>query len=489
MPLYAFEGGRALPIIVDRGATRPWGREALAEIRDLVLDIVEHRLFPVSWRSDDPMLGEYLVALDANKSAVVVLVRERLDSEVLVAALARSALVRRASWSEVDAWYPRGRLAQEWERFRDTNPLGPPHPPGLVVAAGVLTPTVREALTVLEPRVVIAHEVTPRWREGRRVFEVERAARSLVPRGALIEVGEQEVQAVVDAGIATRAEAEAEPLREFEIEFAGAHRNGVGRSGLNTAGGQREMSQNGHVSGQPRFGPKAELANDLSDGEPTESQPTRRLRRRDFRPDDGLTTASPPRVFSPQPAAQVSPDPRSSDASRVGRAAAVAAPSAVNMPHAPVEAVAPHAPVEAHAPVAPNAPVEVHAPVAPSAPVETLPSRRSRRPAESLPEVTPAQSLAAVVAFVGESELVLDGSSGRIRAVLGRDGSIAAAGGRYADPTQAARLASGRAIEDGWLAWRFGEDGPFLGEALEEARRAEREAGQLRRNRRRAVER
>lgn len=92
--------------------------------------------------------------------------------------------------------------------------------------------------------------------------------------------------------------------------------------------------------------------------------------------------------------------------------------------------------------------------------------RRRGRPA--VPALAPREQLSVVAALVGEAELALDGTEGQIRGVLNRDGVIEVSGRRYEDPLEAA-VAHGREVSDGWAAWRFGVDGPYLGEALEEA--------------------
>lgn len=443
MPLYAIEGGRALPITTDWGETGPWGGDAAAEIRDLVIDLAGLRLFPLSWRSDDGGLGEYLVALDATKTAVVVTAREHLDAEALVAGLARSATVRRAPWRDVVGWYAGGEavLQREWDRFRQTLPSRTESGPGLVMVVGSTSPAVRGALETLDAHVVVVHRAIPQWRDGQRVFDVEPVTRTLVPRRVPGPDGPP-IHGVRSGQVSV-------PLHEFEAEFASvAEQVGPSQQHSNgTAGGRSDMSQNGHHS-QPAVPPGAPGESwDAHDGEPTESEPTRRLRRRDFR-----SAPTPPPVAVPEPVA----------------------PAPVSVPE----------PVPART----AEPIPAAIPPVPQAAPEPLPSRRSRRPVgEARPD--PAQALGAIATAIGESELVLDGSLGRIRAVLGQDGVIAVFGERYADPAQAAFAATGRVVDDGWLAWRFGDGGPYLGEALEEVLRAERESGAPRRNRRRAVER
>lgn len=99
--------------------------------------------------------------------------------------------------------------------------------------------------------------------------------------------------------------------------------------------------------------------------------------------------------------------------------------------------------------------------------------------------------LKAVVDLVGPTEVVLDpttAAGATYIAHLTQHGTIIGGGRSFTDPTEAARELSGRVVADGWRAWRFGADGPCLGEALEEAALGAA-AGAARPRRRRAVRR
>lgn len=93
-------------------------------------------------------------------------------------------------------------------------------------------------------------------------------------------------------------------------------------------------------------------------------------------------------------------------------------------------------------------------------------------PAPAHDEGDPAEHehLQTVVALVGEASLVLTDDSETIPGQLRSDGSLLVDGARFVDPAAAAAAALGRPVADGWAAWRFGADGPTLGEALQEAR-------------------
>ena len=108
----------------------------------------------------------------------------------------------------------------------------------------------------------------------------------------------------------------------------------------------------------------------------------------------------------------------------------------------------------------------------------------TQRRARSGGELSQHEQLQAVVALVGEASLVLADDDGGVSGRLVADGTIVVDGDSYVDPGQAAAAALGRPVADGWARWRFGADGPFLGEALQEALTR---PARSRPNRRRAV--
>lgn len=114
-------------------------------------------------------------------------------------------------------------------------------------------------------------------------------------------------------------------------------------------------------------------------------------------------------------------------------------------------------------------------------------TRGRRRGRSAAPDLTPAEQLRVVSGLVGAAELTLDGSDGEISAALSAQGLIEIGGETFDDPLTAAR-AQGRDASDGWAAWRFGPEGPYLGEALEEALHPQRRSAG-RPSRRRAVRR
>lgn len=178
-----------------------------------------------------------------------------------------------------------------------------------------------------------------------------------------------------------------------------------------------------------------------------------------------VAARSEPRHLLVDGAAQY-PDPE-----LVGGVSAV--PSAIaetgELPAAPaMSVVPPPAPSVTSASRVPETPTQQPSNSEPAS--EPGPRRRRRHRAHS---DTPrdADALAAVVALVGESELVLEGSAGAVRAVLSMDQVIVVNGMAFDDPQAAALAAGAQSVSNGWAAWRFGESGPFLGEALEEALR------------------
>lgn len=385
MPLFAYQDGRALPVSAPRPEAGAWSDEATAEIRRCVLDLVETPLLPLAWRPDDAVLGEYLVALDATGAAVVVVVREAIDSETFVAALARSAVVRRSAWRDVAVWYPAGpeQLRGDWAVFRESLPPRGEAAPGLVLLAGRFTPEVRSAVELLDGGTVAVHEVGAREQDGRHLIAIEPVTARVVTRHVVLEIG------------------------------ASGRLDGV-------------------VDGMADGVPDAALVG-------------------------GIAAAPGVPVFEGVEPAEVSEALESLEASEV-----------------PEPAEAPEAPEASEVPE----PAEITEPPAPAEPLRRRRARHERPPVAEGPE-----GLAAVVALVGESELVLDGSGGAVRALLTQDAALAVGGARYDDPTAAAVAVTGRPVPDGWVAWRFGEDGPYLGEAVEEALAPARPANRPRRRR------
>jgi len=125
-------------------------------------------------------------------------------------------------------------------------------------------------------------------------------------------------------------------------------------------------------------------------------------------------------------------------------------------------------------------------PPAAGSPTESAPSEPA--PVEASAPVDPAEqeNLRAVVALVGEAALVLASEEG-VAGRLVKDGTIVVDGETYSDPAAAASAAQGSPVADGWTAWRFGADGPYLSEALQEALTQPQEKRPARPHRRRAV--
>lgn len=370
MRLFTLAAGRARPVIEDAVATS-WDERTAATIRETVLDLVPTPLLPLVWR-EDVEIGEYLVALDPAGVAAVVVVRAHVDPEVLVAAMARYALVRDASWREIASWYGPGEeaLRRDWAGFRESLPPRAEPAAGLYVLTGHVTPQVRQAARVLDAGTVVLQEVTPTTTDDLPALAVSPIG-ARARRPALLEL---DPLVTSDAAV-VEAAPEAEAAPGAAAEPAGS----------------------------------AEPAESAGSAEP----------------------AAPAEPAAQRPDPDPDPDPATTPATGL--------------------------------------------------------RRRARRAVE--PNLAPdaAAGLRAVAHLVGEAEVTLDGSGGALRGVLRADGTLVAGGARFTDPSEAAAAVTGRRISDGWAAWRFGPEGPFLGEALEEALNPQRRAP--RPHRRRAVRR
>lgn len=358
MPRFVVEDGRALPVARARARSGP-SASVLAEVRASVLDLVDSPLLPLAWRGDDPLIGDYLVALDATGAAAVVVVADVLDSQFLVAAMARSSTVRRSSWRDVSLLYPAGpdQLRLDWAAFRESLPPRGEPAPALVVLAGQVDDQVRSAVDLMDGAMVTVHEVTELPHNGRLELAIEPITARVVARHEALEAHD-------GAG---------------SPEWAGVALTGVGQA--SSAG----------------------------------SSPTG------------------------------APAPANTEAAATGVAAS------------------------------PNGGESA------ARDGEPTPVRRSRVRAHGPDESERAALLAAVVDLVGEAELVLDGSGGAVRALLITGGVLVTGGTAFSDPGEAASAVTGTKVADGWAAWRFGESGPYLGEAVEEALSPAQTAGRGRR--------
>ena len=328
-------------------ASAPWSEQTQEAIRSSVTELVGLSLFTIAERSDDPVLGSYRVALDSSGAAVLVVITQVLDSQALVASLARSAEVAQVPWRELAAWYPHGpsALREDWARFRESVPPRGEVAPALVIVAGQIADDVRAAVGVLDQGTVTVHEVGLTHRDGQDMLEIGPvAAHRLLPRRFLIEV---------EAG-------------ELELE--------------------------------------------------------------------------------------------TSEAARASSIESVLEPVLTE----PVDLNEPEARQEAEAPPVPEAP----------------PAPQGRRGRRSRPAQAEAPSdqdgLLAVVGLVGEASLVVASESGGVSGRLTSAGTIVVDGDSYTDPSAAASAALGRPMKEGWTLWHFGAEGPMLGEALEEALKADR---------------
>ncbi|ACQ78948.1 hypothetical protein Bcav_0687 [Beutenbergia cavernae DSM 12333] len=164
MPLFEFEHGRPVQVRLGRSTRAPLDEQALALVRESVLEMLLLPVFPVAWCDDDPDLGPYLLTLDGGGSVVVVAVVPQLDETRLVAALAQASRSGRRGWRDVAEAYPPGvpSLRRDWNVFRETLPPSPAAVPRLVVVTGDAVGPARDAVTLLGDAGVVVHELTAR---------------------------------------------------------------------------------------------------------------------------------------------------------------------------------------------------------------------------------------------------------------------------------------------------------------------------------------
>ncbi|MCF2706671.1 hypothetical protein I6E29_05240 [Arcanobacterium haemolyticum] len=148
MAVFALEGGRLVPAqyveLADSGVVA----QAIAAIRERVVDLLDVPLFPVAWQSGE---RESLIALDPTGQIVTVEVLARLDSAELLSALARAGGHVELSRSQLAALYGPGATAfpGDWRTFLDACEPHPAPGPRLFLVVLSLDDDVRPAIQAL----------------------------------------------------------------------------------------------------------------------------------------------------------------------------------------------------------------------------------------------------------------------------------------------------------------------------------------------------
>ncbi|QWW20577.1 hypothetical protein I6B53_01610 [Schaalia sp. 19OD2882] len=215
MALFEFEDGRLVPAQFGRRVNGGFNTALIDAVCAQVLEIVSRPLFPITWRditrmSDAREDGARLTALDASGQVVSVEIIDYLDSDVLIASLARLADTAALSWAELAREYP-GDLESfrsGWIRFRDSMPPSPGSGPRLVMVAGGIDPTVRPALDILTASGIEVHEMSLRQMSNGRCFlEVHAVGQRLYGHATQLLLGRsgQEITVALEPGTAHTA--------------------------------------------------------------------------------------------------------------------------------------------------------------------------------------------------------------------------------------------------------------------------------------------
>lgn len=452
-----------------------------------------------------------VVAMDARRSPVVVDAVARLDEQSLVASLRRAGVVARMTHRDVARLFH----AQAPERFelavqdfRDSVALASPGVPQPGMRVVLLCAEVTEEaagavqfwrsrgrLDVLRVGVVHAED-------GRRLVSVETVedVRSLVAVAAPVRAT---ADGVVPLGatqalpiVAARTVHEPVPVIELEpdehpVAVRTANPVLVAPRGMSAVvpGGSDASTAATPARGAPTATPSllaAEPWRDASRGDqPRRDRPSPRLttpvllppppgpvqRPASVQPqrvDDGLLVGPPPAREHSVSALRTREDPGEPPTTRpyVAVPPPPAPPRRTSWSTTPVRATPP--PSAAAAPS--EGPASAHDGQAPvlSSPLADL-ATPPVAPTPATPEPHPLLSVLAE-ATSAPAKLIWNRQrrGQRLTAWLRADGLIALADGRlYADPSQAATGAAGAVGQvDGWRAWRFGEDGPTLQEAV-----------------------
>ncbi|MDO5671284.1 MAG: cell surface protein [Actinomycetaceae bacterium] len=204
MALFEFDNGHLVPAQFGRPVTGGVQDEVLDSVRQQVLEVISRPLFPVTWSDPAPVPvsvqgmplediaseeiaeGEgtlpRLTALDGSGQVVSIEVLDILNSQTLIAALARLGRVSSLGWNELAAVYPGGVPAFRagWTQFRDSMPPKCDPGPRLILVATQIDPDVRPALEALASSGLEVHNLSVReMSNGRTFLDVQKVHSSL----------------------------------------------------------------------------------------------------------------------------------------------------------------------------------------------------------------------------------------------------------------------------------------------------------------------
>lgn len=153
MAVFALEDGRLVAAQSYDLQGTELARESLAAIRERVIDLLGSPLFPVAWQNEQSESGprESLIALDPTGQICTVEVLETLDSNELLAALARAGRHGEIGRAGLAAIYGPGAslFATDWRTFLDACEPHPAPGPRLYLVVLFIDPGVRSVVDAL----------------------------------------------------------------------------------------------------------------------------------------------------------------------------------------------------------------------------------------------------------------------------------------------------------------------------------------------------
>ncbi len=153
MAVFALEGGRLVAAQSFELHGTELAAQSLAAIRESVIELLETPLLPIAWQNESSPAGsrDSLLALDATGQVVTIEVVEHLDSDELLAALARAGRHADISSSGLAAMYLHGahEFSGDLRRFLDSCEPHPAPGPRLYLVTLSLEPAVRPVIDAL----------------------------------------------------------------------------------------------------------------------------------------------------------------------------------------------------------------------------------------------------------------------------------------------------------------------------------------------------
>lgn len=264
MSLFEYDQGHLVPAQFGHAVGAATQSEVLESVRQQVLEVIARPLFPVTWNDiafPAPVAGippkttdkpsQRLTALDGSGQVVLVEVLEKLNSQTLIASLARLGAVSNLGWNDLASAYPGGIAAfrSGWTQFRDAMPPNLTAGPRLILVAAEIDTSVRPALDALTVSGLEVHHVSVReMSNGRRFLDVQRVAASLFSHDTNLLAGRGARTPVLTSGSA----------EDFSASIAG-HEEPLATATSSIAPGNASVSGS-ETAGEAQDSPASPLA-------------------------------------------------------------------------------------------------------------------------------------------------------------------------------------------------------------------------------------